>query len=630
MYNTPPTWLPIIANPLPDETLCSVIGRSFILSRGNSSGSFLEKTFGTKHAVVATGMPSRISVLTERLQQNSIDICANDIINNNTLYPYFSAFLSPLYAKLLRHKMLSSDGRSMKIGSGLVAHGLGAAEPLRQCNSCRNDDFEKYGQPFWHRSHQLPGVCVCYLHEEPLFEVRGPAHNSARHLLMLPSNTNPPPQINYRSNRSVVPHVTNHLSHELARWSHLLLFTQLVPRPLVFLRDLYVRRLIDLGFSSQNGRIRQKELSDYILNYHINFNYLNDSTDLAHLTSGVLSWVAKLVRKPKAAHHPLQHILFAMTIFDNWNTYLAAFNFSKPIRKKNNTPNKEDKTRQMIFNLIEENKFSLRKTALHVGLSVTTVGIIANQLGLKISVRPKHIDTAKVQSTLEQLAQGVPVFNIAQELQLSEVSIRRILRTHSETAKLRVKVLYSKEFTLRQEQLVNKINELHLKDRQSIRQLCQKEITWFRRHDINWLNQFIAHYKPTNSSPHPRVDWIQRDRKLLDELIITRKAILSKPGKPIKVTKTELGRRMGRLDWLDKHLNKLPSCNLYITNIVESRSDFRLRRINWAVKELHAQGMPIVGWRIRRVAGIGKNEEPAVSIYINSMCDIRFSSIKYA
>lgn len=602
-----PTNLPIFANPAPDETLYSVISRSFKLNGDRSSSSFLAKTFGTKHAIIATGLPSRISELIKCLKYNSINIHENDIINNLTLYPYFSTFLTPKSAELLKYKMLSSDGRSIKIGTGLVAQGLGAAEPLRQCDSCRNSDFQKYGQPYWHRSHQLPKVSVCYIHNEPLFEVRGPAHNIARHLLMLPSSTNSPPQLFYRSNNNSPSQTRNPLNYEFAVWSHFVLSTQLAPRHLEDFRNLYVKRLIDFGFSSSNGRIRQRELTNYILNYHHNFKYLIGSTDLAHLTSGIIPWATKLVRKPKAAQHPLHHILFTMAIFYNWETFLTEINHPEPIVKNNKILNKVDKT-NLIKSLIEQHNYSLRKTALQVGLSVTTVGIIAKQLGLKTFVKPKHIDSAKTQATREQLAHGTPIAKIALELHLSEASVRRIKRIYSDTAKLREKVLFSKERIKRQKQLLNKVSELYLKDRQSIRRLCQKDVVWFQRHDKIWLNQFLARYPSTSNTPHPRVDWIQRDHDFLRKLITAHQEILSNVSNPARVSKAELGHRTGRLDWIGKHLKKLPRCLFYINHIVETNLDFKIRRINCAKKEPHSQDKSISNCQTHHLVLIKKNK----------------------
>ncbi len=41
---------------------------------------------------------------------------------------------------------------------------------LKFCPACIEEDTQKYGEPYWHRMHQVPGVLVCTIHSAILHD----------------------------------------------------------------------------------------------------------------------------------------------------------------------------------------------------------------------------------------------------------------------------------------------------------------------------------------------------------------------------------------------------------------------------------------------------------------------------
>ena len=89
------------------------------------------------------------------------NISGEQIANDLTLYPYYTRYLSSRRRLLCLDKILSSNGHGIQLKVGLTANRIKVPYYLRYCKVCRRLDIDKYGETYWRRSHQLPGVLVC-------------------------------------------------------------------------------------------------------------------------------------------------------------------------------------------------------------------------------------------------------------------------------------------------------------------------------------------------------------------------------------------------------------------------------------------------------------------------------------
>lgn len=78
--------------------------------------------------------------------------------------------------------------------------------------------------------------------------------------------------------------------------------------------------------------------------------------------------------------------------------------------------------------------------------------------------------------------------------------------------------------------------------------------------------------------------------------------------KPIRISKTSLGKVSGKLSLLEKHLDKLPQCEKFIATISETKQQFQLRRCQSIVTKMQDGGLPILDWKIQRQAGLRKED----------------------
>lgn len=77
-----------------------------------------------------------------------------------------------------------------------------------------------------------------------------------------------------------------------------------------------------------------------------------------------------------------------------------------------------------------------------------------------------------------------------------------------------------------------------------------------------------------------------RDKIVLGEVKSAVQDLLFTNERPIRVTVTSIGKRINRLEWIEKHLDKMPKTQDYINQNLESQHEYRVRKIQWAIRQL--------------------------------------------
>ena len=95
-------------------------------------------------------------------------LTVESLIKRNTLYPFFRSFLTPVeiysFKDLLRTKSSTSIPQAAKISD------KERDRVLKFCPECCVEDEQQYGEAYWHRQHQIPGMLMCLLHKVPLLD----------------------------------------------------------------------------------------------------------------------------------------------------------------------------------------------------------------------------------------------------------------------------------------------------------------------------------------------------------------------------------------------------------------------------------------------------------------------------
>lgn len=92
---------------------------------------------------------------------------AEQILWDHTVFPYATAFFQQeVFDGAFRSAM--STGLTA-VGMGSVTQSVSDTAPYRRfCPACAEEDAKRWGQSYWHRAHNLPGVVVCTDHNVAL------------------------------------------------------------------------------------------------------------------------------------------------------------------------------------------------------------------------------------------------------------------------------------------------------------------------------------------------------------------------------------------------------------------------------------------------------------------------------
>jgi len=155
----------------PDELLFSVLARYHVRS-GNTSfkQSVIELFDYTPQSLYWLTLPNNLRTLSRKLYPIANQITEN-LIEDHTLFPFYRNFLTPIEASLLRDSMVNKAGKPVvQLAKISMAEPNQSKQLLKFCPACFENDISRYGEAYWHRTHQIPGILVCLEHKTLLHE----------------------------------------------------------------------------------------------------------------------------------------------------------------------------------------------------------------------------------------------------------------------------------------------------------------------------------------------------------------------------------------------------------------------------------------------------------------------------
>lgn len=590
-----------------DELLYSIIARYHQYTGNDNYKTTTDELFGSRNVCAATIFPTHLNKLSERISYSDT-YTPNYFINNHTFLPYYAPFIPIERYKELREIMINSNGTAFYMKLGKTASTLKSPKHLRYCFECVNEDRNTNGETYWHRTHQVEGVKLCPKHHTWLTESSTLYSERKNKHEFISIELETLHKVSNGIKKS--PIELRHLIF-IAEQTNYLLNNKIPPIGLEKLNIFYVKKLQQIGLATVSGRIRWIELipmfnrfyGDNLL-YELNCFIERDKEN---------TWLHKLLRKPRVSCHPLRHILLLGFLGEKINTLVNHYDEgiyqpfgSGPWRCLNKAA--EHYKELEIFSCRVTKDY---KTGLPVGTFSCSCGFVYSRKGPDKTVE----DSLKVGR--------IKVFGLVWEQKLSELStldlsLRKkaeILGVDPMTVKRRLKAVNKDEV---EKNTQNKTKQYREQWNEVLRSHSEKTITeirslnpnlylWFYRNDRDWLQMnYPSNKKLISKNPIKRVNWDHRDLKIAKqaEHIITE--ILSESNKLIRVTKNEIGRRLGILASLSKNLDKLPYTKVIISQRIESIEQFQIRRVKHVINELRYSNSTIKEWEVIRAAGLNR------------------------
>ena len=591
---------------LPDELLYSAIARFRDAMGFASDRAVLAAVFGSATGIAVVDLPGRVEAFLTHLPPGH-GYAAEAILRRHTMLPYYLRFVA-------RHRAAEADERLRWRGSvglpdllGIRASTVPSPAHLHFCPVCAEADRAAHGAAYWHRVHQLPGVLVCPHHQVPLWRSRvrrtqGEGRNVFRSLER--SGLTGAQRIRFLDAGAT-------LLAQLATDSWWLLSTPGNPEGLEGLRLRYRRLLEAQGWMRTAKQVRIGDLRAAFLSRYGSgtLAFLGCSLDTR---TGEDDWLARLLRKPRAAQHPLHHLLAIRFLGLSAEEFLtktpAAFGGGAPaVEPRTPCPNpvcepgerrgalqrapapgtircercgftyrpqRGPGSRRVILAygpvwegrlraLVADRQVSLKGAARTLGVEPRTLQRQARRLGV----------WRKEWGTWEKVGPAT------RQAEATRASTRRHRATW-----LRLRLRHPGEGV------------------QALRGRAPATYSHLYRYDRAWLD---AHRPPR---PRPvgrvgRVDWSARDAELRGLAEAAVAALLAEGERPVQIRVTTVARRMGHASLLAQHLDRLPLTAAYLSRVVETAAAFAARKLRWAAERFAAEGcLPPVWKLVRRAA----------------------------
>jgi len=287
-------------SPYEDEILYSVIGRYGIRSGNTSHRAILDDVFGSNRFTACVELQPGISNIVSNLPVGSM-ISANQLIFQNTMYPFYTAFRDKEQAQSIYSNLLGEHGRDLHNAIGLMSSTIKPHTYFQYCISCNQLDIERQGELYWRRLFQIPGVRICAKHGIWLSESLIPKRGSTKYFFTAPTQDNCLDyQVRMVSDKELLEQyscIVNHIEQ--------LLNFKYPNRLLDWFYNCYKNQLMRKGYASQKGRVDHQRLQkDFVVFYGMELLDILQSS-----VRGESSWLKLIFQKHRKGFHPIRHLL---------------------------------------------------------------------------------------------------------------------------------------------------------------------------------------------------------------------------------------------------------------------------------------------------------------------------------
>lgn len=552
--------LPYFPSIYPDELLYSVLARWLRHQGAVGMTHPLEHLFGLRFASASLELPSRLAHLADALPLARA-LTADDVIDQLTLFPYYAAYAPESLRTECRRAMCAGAVSGLHMRLGLTAFRVRRVRELRFCSECVQDMRKRYGELYWKRNHQLPGVLVC------------PDHGCALQLSNLQLNVRgrfeyvaaTPAECSVDSPRIQLPRGEG-LARliEVARRSAALLVDPGEARDFAAWTAHYRLQMSRAGLAWSPRRMRQAEmLGAFQEFYGAAMKCLIAECNGIELGS---DWLTSMVRKHRKVAHPLQHILL-QAFLDHRAQADGPFGLGPWPCCNPLAPH----VGAMTVSSVARH----RNRGHDVGVFACPCGYVYTRRFVPTSgvLEPPRVRRfgPLLDAGLRRLVdRGLKLRPIARALGVDPKTVAR--RAHE----LCLGVAWKNPGPAR----------IHARRSQAVVEAAGRKIA-----------------RVSHSKRQPRRDWTGID-EMLAARIHDEAGSIRKLDPPHRVTPAELQRRLGGREWISKRLRKLPRCAGALAREAEDVVTFRDRRVQWAVQCLYEGSTGFRLWELAKRAGV--------------------------
>lgn len=532
--------------PYPDELLYSVIARYHIRSGNQAFKQTKHDVFNNKEVNAVYDLPTHLNILVHNLSP-VWEMTVEDWIYDHTMYPYYAPFLPEERAKRLFNTMVEyKEPQHILIGD--TGHLILFPKFLRYCPICNEESKANYGEYYWNRIHQAPGVLVCPIHEIKLLDstvsIDGP-----RRSFFEANEENCPSNAKDKFPDSVHLMLVI-LTEEIERFMK----AKLASKPENWLETAYLYQLSQIHLVQTSNQVYLNELCRQMQEFYGDELLRILESEIHYTPKNPNYWLSVIINKTMNCQHPVRHLILIHFLGFSVESF-----FNSKIPKRFNQPFGNGPW--LCLNPVCEfyQKPVIRKlligkcnmTDRPLGVFQCTCGYIYNRRGPDVS------DSDKFRYT--RIISYGPVWENA----LKEYAQNKTLKE------------LSKIFGASTDTIEKKLKEYGIPKYNGFRHKSRKKVH----------------------------DWEQKDAEILEKVKEVERTIsVYSDSRPVKISRSSLGDLIGERDHLLNNLDRLPNTKAYIQKLMDDKRSYTLKCISWAAHYLKSHGLIVTRAGIRSLS----------------------------
>lgn len=603
-------------------------------------GAVSEELFGGR-SLPEVDLPTGLQHLIDNLQPGH-PYTVDYLLGYHTLLPVFAPFMSPERLADVHAWMIHGTGHGAR---KLPLPGAPISRRLRFCPLCVEEDRRNHriGTPYWHRVHQVPGVCVCPIHgctlcDSTVDRIFGWSLSDAPERFPRTAYISAKRALEYVDPTEL--HVTGP-AHDAFRFvaedAMWLLSHPNTPPDSNGVVSRYRSLLAEQGYASWTGVIKVKPLSDAFQSYY-------PAEALASLGCALTlddpndDWLLRMLhRNSDHLNHPARHILLMRFLGHSAETFFALSLDRAPFgegpwpclnrahehfgqatiehvdvtymrsRKRpvgvfdcpcgftyiRTGPDQRDEDRDRVgrvqsFGDVWEDRLTqlwldcdvtLDVMAKALGVSVPTVQAHAGRLNLPVP-RPGSRSRRRRQASLLQ-------------------------RGPREGASSDVTSRYRNAW-------LAAIARFPAANTTELRTKLPRIYSWLHYHDKIWLSthpvRVRGRVRGVSRSATHHLEWDELDKQLVPEFERAIQRLRDGP-RPRRLTVGQITAEAGFPHILDRAADRLPLTHALVGSALETRQQAALRRLQWVAAEMQKAGERITKSALIRRASISPQDK---------------------
>lgn len=566
----------------PDELVYSAVARYHYYVGNLDLKDTLEEVFASRNVIPSVGISAHLEAL---VRQIGGGYSVQEMLYKHTTFPFYAPFLSQeKKQRLILDATGSGPGLYSRLGA--VAGGICRKEALYYCPGCVLDDVELYGETYIHRQHQLEGIHYCGKH---LLELRKyPVTKSGASRIALVRFDQRLMDMSFNTIKT--PDVNTKIELDLAVMAEQLMRLSTDQLELKDLRKKYKSLLRERNVLNASMSIRQEDL------YQMFISNVSP-TLLKKLESEVdnkyeYNWLRVLTRNSKRHVHPLRHLLFIHFLGQDIDK-LSKFKYVEGDFGQGPWPCLNKAAAHYYEDVITEVRVSRdSKTGSAIGTFTCSCGFVYARRGPDKHVSDRY-RIGRVKSY------GSIWLQTLKQLHAKTMSIRAISRKLGVDSKTVLKYLDVKQ---------TERSTIHEAGQCSY--IAQKLL----------VEKTIIKYKLTKVQGTSQVNWNERDKDYCVKVKMLHSQLI-KQLPPIRITKTNLAMRLGKVAMFQRKLDRLPKTQQLLSELTETFQQFQLRRCKKFIDQMVFQQKSVPLWKIQRLAAVKshhfKQLKPLLTEYVH-------------